>query len=263
MPDGRFQYIFQDISERIQAEAEREALILELESKNAELEQFTYTVSHDLKSPLVTIRGFIGYLEKDILAGDQERIRSDIARIVASTERMQALLKELLELSRVGRVKNPSEVIPFNVIVEEALKLIEGQRSSTAPKIKIMPGMPSVYGDHLRLVEVVQNLLDNAIKFSSGSEDPCIEVGARTEKHQTIYYVQDNGIGIPPAYHERVFGLFNKLDAGAEGTGIGLTLVKRIIEVHGGRIWIESDGIQGTTFCFTLANKPTSPASKK
>ena len=123
MPDGRFQYIFQDISERIQAEAEREALILELESKNAELEQFTYTVSHDLKSPLVTIRGFIGYLEKDILAGDQERIRSDIARIVASTERMQALLKELLELSRIGRVKNPSEVIPFNVIVEEASQI--------------------------------------------------------------------------------------------------------------------------------------------
>jgi PAS domain S-box-containing protein len=115
MPDGRFQYIFQDISERKQAEAEREALIQELESKNAELEQFTYTVSHDLKSPLVTIRGFVGYLEKDILARDQERIQSDIARIVASTDKMQALLRELLELSRVGRVKNPSEMLPFNL----------------------------------------------------------------------------------------------------------------------------------------------------
>ncbi len=263
MPDGRFQYIFQDISERIQAEAEREALILELESKNAELEQFTYTVSHDLKSPLVTIRGFIGYLEKDILAGNQERVQRDIARIVTSTDRMQALLKELLELSRIGRVKNPSEVIAFNVIVEEALKLIEGQRSSMAARIKITPDMPSVYGDHLRLVEVMQNLLDNAIKFSSQEENPCIEVGVRTGNRENVFYIQDNGIGIPPAYHERVFGLFNKLDASADGTGIGLALVKRIIEVHGGRIWIESDGSTGTTFCFTLANKPPSSSSNK
>jgi PAS domain S-box-containing protein len=260
MPDGRFQYIFQDISERIQAEAEREALILELESKNAELEQFTYTVSHDLKSPLVTIRGFLGYLEKDILAGDQERIRNDIARIAASADKMQALLRELLELSRIGRVKNPSELIPFNVIVEEALKLVEGQRSSMTARIVIAPNMPSVYGDRLRLVEVVQNLLDNAIKFSGRRDDPCVEVGVRTEGRGNIFYVRDNGIGIPPVYHERVFGLFNKLDTNVEGTGIGLALVKRIIEVHGGRIWIESDGSSGTTFCFTLPNKSVPPS---
>ena len=261
MPDGRFQYIFQDISERIRAEVEREALILELESKNAELEQFTYTVSHDLKSPLVTIRGFLGYLERDILAGDQARIRSDIARIVASTDKMQALLLGLLELSRIGRVKNPSEVIPFNTIVEEALRLLEGQFSSNVPRIEIMPDMPDVYGDRLRLVEVMQNLLDNAMKFSSQSGDPCTEVGVRMEKRETIFYVRDNGIGIPPEYHERVFGLFNKLDASAEGSGVGLAIVKRIIEVHGGRIWIESDGNNGTTFCFTLPEGP--PPEKK
>jgi signal transduction histidine kinase len=124
--------------------------------------------------------------------------------------------------------------------------------------MKITPDMPSVYGDRLRLVEVLQNLLDNAIKFSSQSEDPCIEVGVRTDRRETIFYVQDNGVGIPPAYHERVFGLFNKLDASAEGTGIGLTLVKRIIEVHGGRIWIESDGNgNGSAFCFTLPGSRT------
>jgi two-component system, LuxR family, sensor kinase FixL len=256
MPDGRFQYIFQDISERKQAEVEREALIRELESKNAELEQFTYTVSHDLKSPLVTIRGFIGYLEKDIRDGDLERIQSDIARIIASTDKMQVLLRELLELSRVGRVKNPSEILPFNVIVAEALKLVEGQFSSTAFRIDVMADMPDVYGDRLRLIEVVQNLLDNAIKFSSQREDPCIEIGVRKWGHENIFYVYDNGIGIPLAYHERVFGLFNKLDTTAEGTGIGLAIVKRIVEVHGGRIWIESDGSSGTTFCFTLAEGP-------
>jgi signal transduction histidine kinase len=171
---------------------------------------------------------------------------------------MQALLRELLELSRIGRVKNPSEVMPFNAIVEEALKLLDGQISDNTLRIEIMPDMPNVYGDRLRLVEVVQNLLDNAIKFSRQRADPCIQVGVRAEHCENIFYVRDNGIGIPPAYHERVFGLFNKLDTSAEGTGIGLALVKRIIEVHGGRIWIESDGSSGTTFCFTLPERPAS-----
>jgi two-component system, LuxR family, sensor kinase FixL len=262
MPDGRFQYIFQDISERKQAEAEREALIRELESKNAELEQFTYTVSHDLKSPLVTIRGFLGYLEKDALTGNQERMKKDIERIAESTDKMQTLLRELLELSRIGRLMNPSEALPFNAVVNEALKMVEGQLQAHNTHVDVMNDMPMVYGDHMRLVEVVQNLLDNAIKFSSKSDDPCIEVGFRRNDNEIVFYVHDNGIGIAPSFHERVFGLFNKLDPTAEGTGIGLTLVKRIVEVHGGRIWIESEGNgTGTTFCFTLANtiNPASP----
>lgn len=257
MPDGRYQYIFQDISQRKKAEAEREALILELESKNAELEQFTYTVSHDLKSPLVTISGFLGYLEKDAMAGDITRIRNDIKRIVDSTEKMQRLLRELLGLSRIGRMKNPSELISFNAVVEEALKLIEGQLQIKRPIINVMADMPPVYGDHLRLVEVVQNLVNNAIKFSSHRDDAQIQIGMRGSNNEPVFYVSDNGIGIAPAYHERVFGLFNKLDPAVEGTGIGLALVKRIVEVHGGRIWIESEGTNsGATFCFTLPNEP-------
>jgi PAS domain S-box-containing protein len=256
MPDGRYQYIFQDITKWKQAEAEREALIIELESKNAELEQFTYTVSHDLKSPLVTIRGFLGFLEKDALAGNMERVRSDIVRIVESTERMQALLRDLLELSRIGRLKNQSELIPFNAIVEDALKLVEGQVEAQKPSIHTMPDMPPVYGDRLRLVEVMQNLLDNAIKFSTKADPSHIDIGVRADDYEQVFFVRDNGIGIAPEFHERVFGLFNKLDPSIEGTGIGLTLVKRIIEIHGGRIWIESTGNgTGATFCFTLGNR--------
>jgi PAS domain S-box-containing protein len=256
MPDGRYQYIFQDITKWKQAEAEREALITELESKNAELEQFTYTVSHDLKSPLVTIRGFLGFLEKDALAGNMERVRSDIVRIVESTERMQTLLRDLLELSRIGRLKNPSELIPFNAIVEDALKLVEGQLVEQKPSIHTMPDMPLVYGDRLRLVEVMQNLLDNAIKFSMKADRSHIDVGLRAKDDEQVFFVRDNGIGIAPEFHDRVFGLFNKLDPTMEGTGIGLTLVKRIIEIHGGRIWIESTGNgTGATFCFTLGNR--------
>jgi PAS domain S-box-containing protein len=253
MPDGRFQYIFQDITKQKLIEAEREALIHELESKNAELERFTYTVSHDLKSPLVTIRGFLGLLEQDIAKGDHARTQSDLRRIASATDRMNHLLMDLLELSRIGRLMNPFETVAFETIIREALELTQGHLTARHVNVQVLPGLPLVHGDRARLVEVMQNLVDNAVKFMGAQSAPRIEIGVRPG---AILYVRDNGIGIAPEYHERVFGLFNRLDQSIEGTGIGLTLVKRIIEVHGGKIWIESDGTNGATFCFTLASSP-------
>ena len=111
----------------------------------------------------------------------------------------------------------------------------------------------TVFGDRVRLLQVVQNLVDNAAKFMGDQPNPYIEIGQRgDEDGKPIFYVKDNGIGIAPEYHERVFGLFNKLDAQTEGTGVGLALVKRIIEIHGGRIWVESEVGKGSTFFFTL-----------
>jgi signal transduction histidine kinase len=116
-----------------------------------------------------------------------------------------------------------------------------------------------VYGDKPRLIEVLQNLIDNAAKFMGDQSAPRIEVGLNGyENGLPIFYVRDNGMGIDPAHHDRIFGLFNKLDAASEGTGIGLSLVKRIIEVHGGRIWVESEPQKGTTFFFTLQMQPAS-----
>jgi PAS domain S-box-containing protein len=245
----------QDITERKDAEAEREKLINELEAKNAELERFTYTVSHDLKSPLVTIRGFLGYIEKSIQAGNTERIQADMARITDATNRMQRILNELLELSRIGRMKNPSEAVSFEAIVNEAVELVRGRLEAHHVQIEIKPGLPVVYGDRVRLTEVVQNLLDNSCKFMGDQPHPGIQVGSygTAPDGKPIFYIQDNGVGIDPQFHERVFGLFNKLDPQSEGTGIGLALVQRIIEVHQGKIWIESQGSgSGTTFYFTL-----------
>jgi PAS domain S-box-containing protein len=245
----------QDITERKEAEAEREKLIRELEAKNAELERFTYTVSHDLKSPLVTIRGFLGYIEKSISTGNTDRIKADMARITEATNRMQRILNELLELSRIGRIKNPSETVSFEAIVHEAVELVRGSIEAHKVQVEIMPGLPVVYGDRVRLAEVVQNLLDNACKFMGEQPHPMIKVGATgtDQDGKPILFVQDNGTGIDPQFHDRVFGLFNKLDPHSEGTGIGLALVKRIIEVHQGKIWIESQGSgSGTTFYFTL-----------
>jgi signal transduction histidine kinase len=234
----------------------RRDLITELENKNAELERFTYTVSHDLKSPLFTIRGFLGYLEQDALAGNQERLKGDVQRITDATNKMQRLLNELLELSRVGRLKNDSVNVPFAELAQEAIELVQGRIMECGIAVHTEPNLPSVYVDRPRLVEVLQNLIDNAAKFMGAQEQPRIDIGQYGyEDNKPVLYVRDNGVGIAPEHFERVFGLFNKLDPKTDGTGIGLALVKRIIEVHGGRIWVESELGKGSTFFFTLSRQ--------
>lgn len=243
----------EDITPRKLAEVEREKLIADLESKNTELERFTYTVSHDLKSPLVTINGFLGYLEQDATSGNTERLKKDIQRIQDAVHKMQRLLNELLELSRIGRIMNTPQNNPFNELVSEALEIVQGRLSERHIQVKTQPNLPSIFGDKPRLVEVLQNLIDNAAKYMGPQPEPLIEIGHQNERDgKPVFFVRDNGIGIAPEYHERVFGLFNKLDPESEGTGIGLTLVKRIIEVHGGRIWVSSELGKGSTFYFTL-----------
>jgi signal transduction histidine kinase len=249
--------IAREITERKKAELERENLITELEVKNAELERYTYTVSHDLKSPLVTIRGFLGYLEKDALAGNTKKLKDDMRRIEDAVKKMQALLNDLLELSRIGRLMNqPTEAL-FTDIVKDAIDLVRGQidaKNNLSIEISCAPAV--VHGDRTRLIEVIQNLIDNSIKFMGDQSSPQITIGSVTnEQNETIFFVRDNGIGIEKQYHDRIFTLFNKLNTDTEGTGIGLTLVKRIIEVHKGRIWLESEPGKGTTFYFTLQER--------
>jgi signal transduction histidine kinase len=172
---------------------------------------------------------------------------------------MQTLLNDLLELSRIGRMKNESTLIPFGEILQEAVGLVEGRLMERKVTLRIEENLPAVYGDRPRLVEVLQNLLDNAAKFMGEKPEPCIHVGWVSDiaQHEmSTFFVRDNGIGIAPEHFERIFGLFNKLDPRSEGTGIGLALVKRIIEVHAGRIWVESQAGEGTTFFFTLPTQP-------
>ena len=248
-----------DISQRRWVEKDRENLIKELEDKNAELERFTYTVSHDLKSPLITIKGFLGFLEQDATNGNLDRFKSDVKRISDATEKMQALLNELLELSRVGRLMNVFEYIPFEDLAHEAVELVQGRLQSAKIAMTIQRDMPTVYGDRRRLIEVVQNIVDNAAKFTGSQPEPLIEIGQEgLLDGKPIFFVKDNGMGIEPEHLDRIFGLFNKLDASSDGTGIGLTIVKRIIEVHNGRIWVQSEAGKGSTFFFTLQTGPAS-----
>lgn len=250
--------IARDISERKTAEIERERFITELGAKNAELERFTYTVSHDLKSPLVTITGFLGYLEQDARAGKFESFTRDINRIRQAVDKMQTLLNDLLELSRIGRIANDPVEMEFGAIVRDALAILAGPITARQVHVHFEDQGYKVYGDRVRLLEVLQNLTENSIKFMGDQPSPEVHIGTvEDEKGTPIFFVQDNGIGIEPQYQDRIFGLFNKLDANTEGTGIGLALVKRIIEVHHGNIWLKSQPGQGTTFYFTV------PGSKR
>ena len=225
----------------------------ELQSQNAELERFNYTVSHDLKAPLVTIKGFLGLLQRDIEAQNPEAIARDAGQISDAADQMAQLLNELLELSRIGRQMNAPEDRDLGQLVREALERVAIQLDENNVAVEIQENMPAVTGDAGRLVELFQNLIDNANKFMGEQPEPRIRIGASAENGMLHCYVCDNGIGIADEYHERVFDLFDRLDTKVEGTGVGLALVKRIVEVHGGRIWIESGGDgQGSCFHFTL-----------
>lgn len=231
----------------------REELIRELETKNAELERFTYTVSHDLKSPLVTINGFLPYLRADVASNNLERFEHDCDRIQEAVNKMQSLLGELLELSRIGRIVNPSRMIPFDELARNAMEIVHGRLASRNITITLRPNLPAVYGDFQRLTEILQNLIDNAAKFMGNQPNPQVEIGCDGEENGLpIFFVRDNGIGIPQELQGRIFGLFDKLDPNSEGSGVGLAIVKRIVEVHGGRLWVQSEAGSGATFFFTL-----------
>lgn len=253
-----------DLTAIKKAEAEREKLIAELTAINAELERFTYTVSHDLRSPLVTIKGFLGYLEKDALQGNMESFRKDMQRVSSATDRMDELLKELLELSRIGRLVNKPAEVPFETLVNEALEIVHGALEARRAAVEVHPNLPTVFVDKPRLVEVLQNLVDNAVKYMGDQKFPLIEIGmaGHDETDNPVFFVRDNGIGIPAKYHERIFRLFDKLDAKSESTGVGLAIVKRIIEFHAGKIWVESEVGKGSTFYFTLGKRETPPTPK-
>lgn len=247
---GQFATVLEDITEQKKTEQE-------LKQKNEELTRFIYTVSHDLKSPLVTIKSFTSFLKEDIAENNTEAQNKDIAFIQNAVDKMGKLLDELLELSRIGRKEIQKTYTPLTDIAQGAIDLVAGRLSQKKIKIKFSGPPVMLYGHGQRLIQLYQNLIDNSAKFMGNQPDPEIEIGAFThpENHEIVMFVRDNGSGIDPQYHHKLFGLFEKLDNSTEGTGIGLALIKRIVEVHGGTIWLDSEGAgKGTTFYFTLEN---------
>jgi len=251
--DGRPEsmiFVVRDISERKRVEEE-------LGRKNAEIEQFIYTVSHDLRSPLVTIKTFLGYLEQDISTGDSVRLDKDMGFMHTAADRMESLLNELLDMSRVGRTNAPRESVSLQEMVAEALDAVAGQITAGRVHMQVCQNELPLHGDRRRLLQIWQNLLDNAIKYMGDQPEPLIEIGVE-QQGETVFFVRDNGIGISPEYHSKVFGIFEKLDRNTSGVGMGLTMVRRIIESYGGHIRVESGGEgQGSCFRFTLPEAVT------
>jgi PAS domain S-box-containing protein len=237
---------FRDITERKRQERE-------LSEKSLELERFTYTVSHDLKSPLVTVKTFLGYLEQDLLNPDAERIKQDVGYMRTAADKMGHLLDELLNLARVGRKTNPPVRVTFQELAQEVVGLVAGRISTSRAEVSVADAAVVLEGDRPRLVEIWQNLVENACKFMGDQPKPRVEIGVEQRGAETVFFVRDNGAGIEPRYHDKVFSLFEKLNPKMEGTGMGLALVKRVVELYKGRIWVESGGPgQGVNFLFTL-----------
>lgn len=237
------------------ARLERERLMARLEAINRELESFVYTVSHDLKGPLITLRGFATLLHKDLASGDATRAGEDAEQIDAAADRMAQLLEDLLALSRVGRVADPNDRVSLTEIAQDVAVNLEGPIAEAGGTLTIEEDMPEVLVDRVRIGEVLQNLIENALKFRNPEQAPKIDIYMEGHSEETpVFVVRDDGTGVAPEHQEKIFGLFDRLDPEVPGTGVGLALVRRIIDVHGGKVWMESEGEgKGAAFKFTLA----------
>ncbi|HDS45614.1 MAG TPA: PAS domain S-box protein [Methanomicrobia archaeon] len=244
--------LYEDSTAQKRVDAERAKILKELSAKNRELERFTYTVSHDLRSPLVTIAGFTDMLRKDLELGNHKRVMSDLRYISTAATRMDELLSATLKLSRIGRMANPPEDMPFGTLLQDALSQTAGELQASGVELVVADQFPTVNVDRLGIVELLVNLISNSIKYRGDRPDPKIEFGHRMDRDETVFFVKDNGIGIAQSDQEKVFEIFYQVDRRSEGTGAGLAIVRRIVEMHRGRIWIESESGKGCTVCFTL-----------
>ncbi len=243
-----FTGVLRDITEKKKSEAEREQLIKALARSNQELDQFAYVASHDLKAPLRGIANLSQWIEEDLGETLNGENRSQMGMLRGRVHRMEALIDGILQYSRAGRVKAKPEMIDTGALLKEVIDLIAPPKGAN---IQIASEMPIVRAEKVPLQQVFMNLLGNALKHT-GSDSPLIEVSWVEAGPFYEFSVRDNGQGIAPQYHERIFGIFQTLEARdkVEGTGIGLSVVQKIVEAKGGRVWVDSEVGKGAQFRF-------------
>jgi signal transduction histidine kinase len=242
-----------EVAERAAAERALRENTDALARSNAELEQFAYVASHDLQEPLRMVSSYMQLFEKRYGGEVDAQAQKYIDYAVEGAKRMQALIGGLLEFSRIGRVDDPSGTVDTGAALDQALQNLRSAIEESRTVLTRGP-LPTVFGNASRLAQVFQNLIGNAIKFRRRDEIPLVHVSATARARDWLFVVRDNGIGIDPQYLERIFVIFQRLHTRAEypGTGIGLSICKKVIERHGGRIWVESQPGEGATFQFTL-----------
>ena len=246
-----------DITEKKRAEDARKALVRDLRARNEALNQFARTVAHDLKAPLTVMTAFLSKFRDDVASEDSESIDQDLEFVEGSVKKMSGMMEDLLQLSQIGHEERPSDPTSMRDIAADIAELFRPLLENSSITVTVHPSLPHVYMSELRLREVLTNLIENAIKYIGSHPDPHIEIGVQIKGDRPVFFVRDNGIGIESHHHESVFGPFAQVDKNCKGRGVGLALVKRIVESHDGEIWIESAGRgKGTTFCFTAPLRP-------
>lgn len=242
--------LFQEIEEKTK----------EVEAKNKELSSFVFTVSHDLKTPLIALHGYLGLFQEEFQQIIDETGKEYLDRILYNAEYMDKMINDLLKLSRAGRVVGIKRRFSTYKLVKEVYMCLYPQIQQKQIKFFISKSLPIIYGDRQRLQTVFENLIGNAIKYTSEKRQPFIEIECKDRKRFYEFAVRDNGIGIDPADHERIFEVFQKCGKKEEninGTGVGLTIVKKIVEHHGGTVWVESKLDKDASFYFTLPKPST------
>ena len=235
-----------DITDLVQAEEE-------IRKKNKELESFVYTISHDLRAPVISIQGFSSILLSDFQDKLDDTGKRYLTRIRANVRQMEILIDDLLELSRIGRIAGAFEDVPSAEIIRDVLDVLGPQLKKRGIKVNVQRGLPVIHCEKTRIYQVFENLIQNSIKYMGDAESPVIEVGCKKTDGFHEFYVKDNGIGIDPQYHQKIFQIFQRLkEVDAKGTGIGLAIVERIAEFHGGSVRVESEKGKGATFWFTV-----------
>ncbi len=265
MPDGRYHYIFQDISARKQAEEAVRALneqldqrvrerTAELVAANRELESFSYSVSHDLRAPLRAINGFSNLLMSEFADTLPPEAFQYLDKVKENAKKMASLIDDLLTFSRLSRNPLKKRRVDLRGLVVQVIEDLHAETAERPIKWRI-GDLPACQADPVLLHQVYANLIGNALKYTRPRPKPVIEVGSRRLRGQTVYYVCDNGVGFDMRYAGNLFGVFQRLHSETEfeGTGIGLAIVQRIVNRHGGRIWAEAEVDQGATFSFTLS----------
>jgi PAS domain S-box-containing protein len=257
----KFTGMVRDISERKLAEAQQARLMHELESANEELKSFAYVVSHDLKAPLRAIGSLADWISTDYADKIDDAGKEHMRLLVSRVHRMDNLIDGILRYSRVGRVTEAIVAVDLNRLVGEVIDLLAPPANIT---VSVENPLPTIMAEPARIQQVFQNLLSNAIKYMDKPEGE-IRIACGAEGKQWKFSVSDNGPGIEPRHFEKIFQLFQTLAPRdrVESTGVGLALVKKIVEMYGGRIWIESKVGEGSTFFFTLPNTAVSARATK
>ncbi|MDO8603140.1 MAG: ATP-binding protein [Candidatus Omnitrophota bacterium] len=252
---GELKGLYTNLENKVRERTEQLAEANEaLGRTNKELDDFTYIVSHDLKEPLRGVKAFSKLLVEDYSGKLDDEGREYLKTISDSSVRMTRLIEDLLSLSRIGRIKNVESDIDLNEVLSDVKKNLVYALEERKVELTVNPGFPKVTCDKIRISEVFSNLVSNAIKYTKKDIKPVIEIGWSDKKDFYEFYVKDNGIGIEKQYYDKIFQIFQRLHAKGEyeGTGAGLTIVKKIVENHSGKIWVESEVGAGSKFYFTL-----------